>query len=306
VNDFHAVLVDASGNRTEIGGLTFPFPACAPAGATCPAPANDSANTPTSVNSENFIDFIDVTNATMQDSNDPKSKSGCCSGDPSLFDPVTHTELIDFRTVWYKLITQGAGSMDISTDESRFDTRIDVFQSATKPDASALSFDCDDDFGPASGPTQLQAKLQGVPVAAQQTYWIMISEAAKPTGTLIDPTGQTGDPDPNTTGPFVSALIPFASTAVLKVSIKTVGLDSDKSTLTFASQTVKTTSSSQRITLTAQNGSVGNIVATSTGDFSVSANTCTTVASGGTCTIDVKFTPAAAGSRTGNLQIKSR
>ena len=299
--NFHAVLVDATGDRTEVGLLTLPYPSCTPAGTTCSAPPNDSANTPTAVNSENFTDFIDVSKATVQDDDDPPS---ICYSEGNPNPPfVSGAQFKTFRTVWYKLSSQGAGSINISTDGSRFDTRVDVFQSATKPGPLAASLACDDDF-PANGagPTQLQAKLQGVALAAHQTYWVMVSESAKPTGTLLDP---TGSPEPDSTGTFMTGAIPFASSAVLNVSIKTVGLDSDKSTLTFASQTVNTTSPSQRITLTAQNGTVGSIVPTPAGDFSVSASTCTTVASGGTCTIDVKFSPTAAGSRAGNLQITS-
>ena len=81
--------------------------------------------------------------------------------------------------------------------------------------------------------------------------------------------------------------------------------------LSFGNQTVETTSSPQTITLT--NG-IGSFSGTSTltfveaaylqtgTQFSISANTCTsTVASGGTCTVSVKFSPTTTGAQTDNL-----
>jgi hypothetical protein len=68
---------------------------------------------------------------------------------------------------------------------------------------------------------------------------------------------------------------------------------------------VGTTSAAKTFTLT-NNQSValtGIVIATS-GDFAVSAQTCTTtLAAGSKCTISVTFTPAATGTRTGQLSI---
>jgi hypothetical protein len=74
--------------------------------------------------------------------------------------------------------------------------------------------------------------------------------------------------------------------------------------LTFASQTVATTSAAQTITLT--NG--GNAALTlsalaASGDFTQS-NTCgTSLAAGANCTISVTFTPTASGARTGAITV---
>ena len=76
-------------------------------------------------------------------------------------------------------------------------------------------------------------------------------------------------------------------------------------TLTFASQPKGTPSAAQAITLT--NSGTASLSITSvvaTGDFSVTANTCTaSLAAGGTCSISVEFTPTAVGTRTGTLTV---
>jgi Abnormal spindle-like microcephaly-assoc'd, ASPM-SPD-2-Hydin len=76
------------------------------------------------------------------------------------------------------------------------------------------------------------------------------------------------------------------------------------SSLTFSSQAVGTTSTSQRVTLT-NNGS-GPLTVTSvlaSGDFSQTNNCGMTVAASASCTINVTFQPVAAGTRTGTLTI---
>ncbi len=75
------------------------------------------------------------------------------------------------------------------------------------------------------------------------------------------------------------------------------------STLTFGSQILDSTSSSQTVILTNQSASPVVVSKVSiTGDFS-QTNNCGTVASGGTCSVTVGFAPSASGSRTGTLTI---
>ena len=79
-------------------------------------------------------------------------------------------------------------------------------------------------------------------------------------------------------------------------------------TLTYASQTVGTTSSAQAVTLSNTGSAaltISSIAVTgaNSGDF-LETNTCgSTVAGGGSCGISVTFKPAAAGTRTGTLTI---
>jgi hypothetical protein len=74
--------------------------------------------------------------------------------------------------------------------------------------------------------------------------------------------------------------------------------------LTFANQLMGTSSSAQAVTLS-NTGSAAMKISSlgGSGDFAQTNNCGTTMASGGSCTISVTFTPTATGSRSGNLTI---
>ncbi len=74
---------------------------------------------------------------------------------------------------------------------------------------------------------------------------------------------------------------------------------------TYAAQAEGTTSAAKTFTLTNnQTVVLTGIAISTTGDFAVSATTCTTsLAAKGKCTISVTFTPTAAGKRTGQLSV---
>ncbi len=74
--------------------------------------------------------------------------------------------------------------------------------------------------------------------------------------------------------------------------------------LTFGSQGVGTTSASQAVTLTNNQGtSVTGINISASGDFGQTNNCGTTLAANSSCTINVTFTPSAVGTRTGTLTV---
>ena len=75
--------------------------------------------------------------------------------------------------------------------------------------------------------------------------------------------------------------------------------------VTYAPQTVGTTSAAKTFTLTNNQAvALTSIAISTTGDFAVSATTCTTsLAAKGKCTISVTFTPQAIGKRTGQLSV---
>jgi hypothetical protein len=77
-------------------------------------------------------------------------------------------------------------------------------------------------------------------------------------------------------------------------------------TLTFASQTVGTTSPPKPVTLSNTGTASLKITSIATsGDFHVSSSTCgSSLAAGANCTISVTFTPKAIGTRSGTLKIK--
>lgn len=74
---------------------------------------------------------------------------------------------------------------------------------------------------------------------------------------------------------------------------------------TYAKRKVGTTSAAKTFTLTnKQPVALTNIAISTTGDFAVSAKTCTTsLAAKNKCTISVTFTPQATGTRTGQLSV---
>ena len=76
------------------------------------------------------------------------------------------------------------------------------------------------------------------------------------------------------------------------------------STLTFASQTVGTTSAAQTVTLT-NLGSVTLAITsiTASANFGQTNNCGTSLTSGAACTINVTFTPAATGTTTGTISV---
>jgi hypothetical protein len=105
-------------------------------------------------------------------------------------------------------------------------------------------------------------------------------------------------------------------------STQTVGLSGTGTTpvaslsppLTFSSQIVGTTSTSQAVTLSNATGTAAltiasiSITGANAGDFAVASagTTCSTsspVAAGGSCTINVTFTPTATGTRSGTLTV---
>ncbi len=98
-----------------------------------------------------------------------------------------------------------------------------------------------------------------------------------------------------------------ASNSPQTVALTGVGLPAITmvpASLTFANQTVGTTSAPSQITLTnnfTQSVSISSVSAS--GDFGVASNTCTGLGKGAQCRIGVSFAPKAAGVRTGTLSI---
>src|SRR5215472_4488721 len=83
------------------------------------------------------------------------------------------------------------------------------------------------------------------------------------------------------------------------------GLNVSPTSLTFGSQAVGTSSAAQYITLNNAGNATLTFSASFTGDYAFAGSgTCgSSVAPGASCTISVKFTPTAAGTRTGTLTL---
>ena len=76
--------------------------------------------------------------------------------------------------------------------------------------------------------------------------------------------------------------------------------------LSFATQTVGTSSAAKTIALTNTGGAALNLISiTASGDFAVTSNCGAGLGAGGFCNLSVTFTPTVAGSRTGAITITS-
>jgi len=84
----------------------------------------------------------------------------------------------------------------------------------------------------------------------------------------------------------------------------TPGASVSPASLTFASQAVTSTSAAQTVTLSNSGGAALTITGiAASGDFSQTNNCGSSLAAGGNCSISVKFTPTAAGTRTGTVSV---
>ncbi|TAM82207.1 MAG: choice-of-anchor D domain-containing protein [Acidobacteria bacterium] len=138
----------------------------------------------------------------------------------------------------------------------------------------------------------------GSSVAPGSNCTISVTFVPTATGTR---TGSLTVSDNATTSPQSDSL---TGTGVTATGIPIVGLS--LTALAFGKQNVGTTSPSQAITLSnTGNGSLGisgiSITGSSSGDYSQTNNCGTGLVAGTSCTINVTFTPTAAGTRTANL-----
>ncbi len=115
---------------------------------------------------------------------------------------------------------------------------------------------------------------------------------------------------PTTPGKVTGTLTVTDNAAGSPQSVPLTGVGVEPATVTpakatYAKQKVGTTSAAKKFTLTNnQTVALSNIVISTTGDFAVSAKTCTTsLAAKGKCTVSVTFTPKATGTRTGQLSV---
>jgi hypothetical protein len=94
-------------------------------------------------------------------------------------------------------------------------------------------------------------------------------------------------------------------TVTLNGTGRSMGLSISPDSLSYAGQSVSTTSAAQSITVTNNN----NVVVTSltiapSGDFAQTNNCADSLAANASCTINVTFTPTATGNRTGTLMLR--
>lgn len=122
----------------------------------------------------------------------------------------------------------------------------------------------------------------------------------------IQATGQAASTDFPVANAFQTTLGgSYGDAFVTKISLQPAASPSPTS-LTFGSQAVGTASSPQVVTLSSKGTAPLHITSVSiSGDFAETDNCAPGVAAGSTCTLNVKFTPTATGTRTGTLMINN-
>jgi hypothetical protein len=91
-------------------------------------------------------------------------------------------------------------------------------------------------------------------------------------------------------------------------AVATPGQLSIPASLSFASQTVSTTSAVSSMTITNIGGtavSVSSVVSSNPAEFTIATNSCTTVNAGASCSVGVTFKPSVAGARTATITVIS-
>ena len=143
-----------------------------------------------------------------------------------------------------------------------------------------------------SGSFAISSKTCGTTLAAAAKCTVKVTFTPTMLGTL------TGTLTFTDNAPDSPQTVPLSGTGVLPATLT-------PAKATYAAQAVGTTSAAKTFTLTNyQTVALTSIAISTTGDFAVSATTCTTsLAAKGKCTISVTFTPAATGTRTGTLSV---
>lgn len=144
----------------------------------------------------------------------------------------------------------------------------------------------------ASGNYAISSKTCGATLAAGARCTVKVTFTPPVLGSLVGTLTFT-DNAPNS-----PQTVPLSGTGVLPATLM-------PATAKYAAQAVGTTSAAKTFTLVNnQTVTLNNIAISTTGDFAVSAKTCTTsLAAKAKCTISVTFTPTTTGTRTGTLSV---
>lgn len=185
------------------------------------------------------------------------------------------------------------------------------FGAFTQPAAVATSAPAITSGAPASGNVGTAYSHQFTASGTGPIQW-SVATGTLPAGLVLNSSSGVLSGTPTATGTFgftLQASNGLAPNATQNVSIAVAAaagpvFSPSASTLTFASQTVATTSVAQTLTITNTGSAIMSITGPSVaGPFAISGNTCTGLAPAGTCTMSVTFTPVATGAATGTLTI---
>ncbi|WP_037603507.1 choice-of-anchor D domain-containing protein [Streptacidiphilus rugosus] len=183
------------------------------------------------------------------------------------------------------------------------------------------------DLGQSYGVGKVVLKLPPATAWAARTETLSVLGSTDGTNfsTIVGSAGYNFDPNANNN----TVTIPFGATSVRYLRVNVTGntgwsaaqlsdlevfpsaggsssatLSAAPTSLSFAAQTLNSTSSAQAVTVTDTGSAAASISSvTTTGDFA-QTNTCgSSLAAGASCTVNVTFTPTASGTRTGTLTV---
>jgi hypothetical protein len=211
------------------------------------------------------------------------------------------TSLQAYRSVWFQFTSPVSTEVYLSTAGSHYDTIMSIAENS----------DCNDDSDPNDigvVTSQIPSPListgpQGFVASANTPYHILVTEFP-PNSQQQDGSSSDGD---------ASYTASLSGDSTLYFTLATPQLNATPASLKdFGSFTIGKRTTPQTIDLASNTfhfGGTGitNITAAASGDFQVTPTTCTSPLpdSGPPCSLNVTFTPTAAGERTGSLTITS-
>lgn len=133
-----------------------------------PPPPNDNFASAIAINNLNFFDIQDSSGATTE-STDPVPPCVPVSQIPGSNQFTGRS-----NTIWYKFTPLFSANLNVDTNGSSYDSVLSIW---TGTQGSLINVACNDDIQPG---IVLQSQLQGVPLTAGTTYYIMVSSFGPP------------------------------------------------------------------------------------------------------------------------------
>jgi Bacterial Ig-like domain (group 3)/MBG domain (YGX type) len=284
---YSLTFVPSGGTPVTVSSSSFP---AVPVATT--ASANNIQSNPISLASGNFASVYNTSTNLPTEANGVPSPV-LLNGVPStaLKFSCPSSQMQEYRPVWFLYTPPASTQVYLSTIGSHYDTVLGVTPSGTQPFPS-----CDDD--PTPNVTGLVTSNLSFQASKGTTYQILVTEDAPATES-------DGD----------NYIAPLSGDPTLYFALSTPQLLTSPGSLTdFGSVTIGQSAPTQTITLTSSTKNFGSVgvsaiaaIIAPGGDFQITSANCTSPLpdSGPACPVTVKFTPAAAGTRTATLTITS-
>ena len=225
----------------------------------------------------------------------------------ALTPPAT---ILQGATAAYTLTVTNNGTYAIDSSDNTYSTDVPAVASAMSASLSNVTWSCTGSGGAScdasssgvtSGSGNISTSNVTLPVNGVLTYTINGTlDSAATCGSTITSAASAdfpdashfADPDETDNSPTATSTVACHTIAVNPAS------------LSYSAQATGSSSTAQTITVTGTNGTTINGVAIS-GDYSQTSNCVGTTLTGTSCTINVKFSPTALGTRNGAVTITS-